>query len=293
MIRPTLAASIDDESQILQALRDFGSLYMSEKFDGIRGITSSGQVWSREAKPIRNRHLQKIFKGLPEGLDGEIVFRIDNEPIHPPLELINSVVTSYDMQWPRRWTPMFYAFDVQDVDLPYYKRYDWIFGLSTLEHLHIVKQTKVFTMREIIPEFNKVVNRGGEGIILRNPKAKYKQGRSTLRDGVLMRFKRVRHGRATITGFTNLEKHIGVQDRNAFGLAKRDAKKSNMQQQAEIGALLGKHVTYGDIKVGSGFTAKQRKEYFDVRNIGREFIFAYRDLTHKGVPRNPTFVEIL
>lgn len=295
MIRPTLAASIDTEDQIKELIRQFGGLYLSEKKDGIRGIISSGKIWSREAKPIPNRRLQKVFANLPEGLDGEIMFHIDDKPIHPPLEYINSVVTSKDLMWPKRWIPMFYAFDIQGLNGPFWRRYRVLKTLPITANLRVVEQVRTDGLSEILWKFNKIVKHGGEGICLRNPNSLYKEGRATLNDGCLMRFKKLMRDTATIRGFTKLLRHTGKQDRNAFGLAKRDAKLSNLQEQEELGALLSIHDYFGHFKCGSGFTAEQRRKYYlkGEKLVGRQFVFEYRDLTHKGVPRNPVFIELL
>ena len=49
-------------------------IYVSTKFDGVRAIVKDGVVYSRSLKPIRNKHVQKLF-GKPEyeGFDGELI----------------------------------------------------------------------------------------------------------------------------------------------------------------------------------------------------------------------------
>lgn len=296
MIRPTLAASIDTEDQIVQCLKQFGELMISEKKDGIRAIVWRGKLHSREAKPIPNKHLQEYFRFLPEGLDGELMFWIDNQNgNHPPLEHINSIVTSRDTKWPKRWTPVFHAFDYQLLGGPFRYRYEFLKEHQDRDSgLYIQPQIIVDNLISIISFFKAVTDKRGEGICLRNPNSLYKQGRSTLNDGCLMRFKKLMKGTATITGLTNLLKHKGQQDRNAFGLAKRDSKLSNLQAEKLLGALIGV-CEFGTVKVGSGFTAKQREFFWQMGDnlLDLEFEFEYRDLTHKGVPRNPTFVRML
>ena len=36
-------------------------IYVSTKFDGIRALVIDGVVYSRSLKPIRNKHIQKLF----------------------------------------------------------------------------------------------------------------------------------------------------------------------------------------------------------------------------------------
>ena len=49
-------------------------VYASTKLDGVRALVIDGVVYSRSLKPIRNKHVQKLFgKKEYEGLDGELV----------------------------------------------------------------------------------------------------------------------------------------------------------------------------------------------------------------------------
>src|ERR1019366_2010177 len=66
--KPMLASHCKDESKL-----KFPVL-VSDKLDGVRATVQGGQLLSRSLKPIRNKNVQKLFKGLPEGLDGELIF---------------------------------------------------------------------------------------------------------------------------------------------------------------------------------------------------------------------------
>lgn len=298
MIRPTLAVSIDTEEQLAAVLKEHGSLFTSEKKDGIRAIVSSGVLMSRQNKPIPNMHVQKFFSGLPEGLDGELIFGIDGYDIHPPLEQINSVVTSRTAEWPKRWRPMYCVFDHQEhlttERMPFHHRYSDIKSWCNKMRragVWFIPQFDLTTMFNIIEYFKAVIEAGGEGICLRSPRSPYKKGRSTLRDGCLMRFKKLIKDQAVVIDSYPLERHVGSATVNSFGLAQRDSKLTNLlKDETQIGGLVCFHPLLGKFKVGSGFTAAQRKR-FAKEGSPRHIVFEYRDLTHKGVPRNATFVE--
>src|ERR1017187_7719812 len=55
-------------------------LLASTKFDGFRCMSQDG-LKSRTLKPIQNKFLQERFKGLPFGVDGELIqgLKQDNE----------------------------------------------------------------------------------------------------------------------------------------------------------------------------------------------------------------------
>lgn len=302
MIRPLLAQSIDTEEQLAEVLRMHGSLCVSEKEDGIRTIVSSG-LRSREDKLIPNRHLQSFFRMIPEGIEGELMFKIDGMDVHPPLEQINSIVTSRDLLWPKRWTPVLKAFDLQPkpgqvTNKSFRQRYKQIKDIRRVldkspmyvGRMEVIPHHEMDNVTEIMEYFRFIIERGGEGICLRNPEAYYKQGRATLRGGELMRFKKLMQGRAKVLTWEPLKRHIGEQKPNSFGLAKRDSRLTNLlTDYTTLGALVCRHSTLGEFKVGSGFTEAQRKSY--AKYPPAYIIFEYRDVTHKGVPRNPTFVE--
>src|SRR6185437_11420902 len=48
-------------------------LIASPKLDGVRAIISADGVLSRTLKPIPNRRVQELLRGLPVGLDGELL----------------------------------------------------------------------------------------------------------------------------------------------------------------------------------------------------------------------------
>ena len=66
--RPMLASHCKDTSKL-----KFPVL-VSKKLDGVRASMQGGILLSRSLKPIPNVHVQEMFKGLPEGLDGELIF---------------------------------------------------------------------------------------------------------------------------------------------------------------------------------------------------------------------------
>lgn len=299
MIRPLLAASIDMEEELQEVLKTHGTLMVSEKKDGIRTCTEKGGLMSRTGELIRNQRIQEYFKRLhlPEGIEAELVFNIDTYEVHPPLEHINSVVSSDNEQWPRRWTPCLYAFDWQ-MDKPFIQRYR---ELKTIERavyhesFRVLPQYEFGLTSHILAKFRFITQRGGEGICLRNKLAYYKSGRATLKGGELMRFKKLMRDTASIVGFTNLLTHIGEQEIDPFGLAKRGSKKVDLHAEEKLGALICNHPIFGEFKLGSGFTDTQRRNMWEFQStlLHRKALFEYRDTTAKGKPRNPIFKELI
>src|SRR5262245_18525753 len=67
MFRPLLAATIEEVEKLV-----FPFL-ASPKLDGIRSIILDRKAVSRNLKTIRNLHIQSKLRGLPEGMDGELI----------------------------------------------------------------------------------------------------------------------------------------------------------------------------------------------------------------------------
>src|SRR5579863_3212973 len=53
---------------------------VSRKLDGIRATVQAGRLVSRTLKDIPNVAIQDMFKGLPDGLDGELIYGAPNAP---------------------------------------------------------------------------------------------------------------------------------------------------------------------------------------------------------------------
>jgi DNA ligase-1 len=113
---------------------------------------------------------------------------------------------------------------------------------------------------------------GYEGIIIRHPLATYKRSRSTL----IMKFKPRKKDSYKILGYE--------EERDIYG-----------QPKGRLGALICISNDGGTFKVGSGFTAEQRQNYWNVKEnlIGKVVVVKYQHLTPgRNVPRFPVFAEV-
>ena len=58
-----------------------------------------------------------------------------------------------------------------------------------------------------------------------------------------------------------------------------------------LGSFLVKTKSGEEFNVGSGFTKKQREEFFNKKYIGKEITYKYQELSEDGIPRFPTFLR--
>jgi DNA ligase-1 len=88
IFKPMLASAIEDTSKLRFPVM------ASIKLDGIRATVQGGRLLSRSLKDIPNKNVQMKFTGLPNGLDGELIY---GDPAHPDCyRNTTSVVMSED-----------------------------------------------------------------------------------------------------------------------------------------------------------------------------------------------------
>ncbi len=281
MIKPLLAATLTDLGELPK-----GPLYVSTKLDGIRALIVNGEVMSRNMKPIRNKHIQAQLRGLPDGLDGELIVGSPNAKT--VFNRTSSGVMSTD------GTPdfKFYIFDTFLYNAPFTERYDYI---KDIKHprLTLLEQRSVFSLSEIEIYERGVVEDGYEGIMIRQPRAMYKQGRSTHNEGILWKFKRFRDGEVIITGIEEGSHNQNEAFRNKLNELARSTHQAGLVPNGMVGRLLGEDLVTGEQMVLSPgrMTHDERTRVFKNPElaIGRVATYKAFDYGKVDVPRFMTF----
>ena len=181
VFKPLLAVACEDLTKVNYPV------ILSEKLDGIRMSVHNGVCMSRSMKPIPSATVQAKF-GRPEyeGYDGEIIYGDKNAK-----DVFNkSTRACMSHEFPEELDISelkFYVFD-RITDDPYKDRWWYI---RPDEQNQVVK-LRNFTVNspEEVQEFEVVfLAIGAEGVMLRSPEGRYKQGRSTLKEGILLKVK--------------------------------------------------------------------------------------------------------
>ena len=157
-------------------------LIASFKLDGIRCLVSKGQVRSRTLKAIPNNHVCRLLSAidLPVALDGELM--VDGE-----FNDVQSAVMS------QSGTPNFtyLVFDIQTTDV-FKDRMEhaakFVADLD-LPYVKVVEQRLIRSRNELVEFYSEALAKGYEGLILRSPNSPYKHGRSTLKQGWMLKLK--------------------------------------------------------------------------------------------------------
>ena len=232
-------------------------LIASPKLDGVRAIIGPDcTVLSRSLKPIPNVRVRALLGGLPEGMDGEL---IAGEPTAPDAyrKTVSMVMSDEAPITGLRY----YVFDIQE-ERPFEHRNTRVELLFPIgPHVVHVRQHTAFSLDELLYLEDKWTTEGYEGVILRAPGSPYKHGRSTLKEGYLMKLKRFQDGEAEVIGVTELMHNQNEAKTNELGRTDRGHKKAGMVPAGVLGTLIVRDVKTGvEFEIGTGFTAEERAE---------------------------------
>jgi len=287
--RPLLAAKVESEE-------DLGKLtypvLVSPKLDGIRMICHRelGAV-TRSLKPVPNKHIRDIMSNLAYvGLDGELVSGPETAPN------VFNVTTSAVMTQDGKPDFKYLVFDNYHHDplAPFEQRLERAKSQVELDKDEIAKfvyHAIVYTPKELLGMEDVYLNAGYEGIMIRSPSGHYKFNRSTFKEGILLKFKRIEEDEATVVDFEEKMTNANEAVKNALGYTERSDHKAGWVPAGTLGALLVEHRSFGGFSVGSGFDDAQRAEIWSRRDHyrGRTITFKYQKVGVVDKPRFPIF----
>jgi DNA ligase-1 len=284
MFKPMLATDVD-----LEKLRF--PLLASAKLDGVRAIVKDGVVLSRSLKPIPNEYVQKSL-GAFEHFDGELIVG------DPRSKDVYRETTSHVMSHDKAdFDLRFYVFDhVQNVIDRYQNRLVLVNrrrpklaanNVSVLTH----NQHVVTCLKTLLECEERMLEEGYEGLILRDPDAPYKFGRSTVKEGYLLKLKRFVDDEAVVIGFEERMHNGNEAKTNELGRTQRSSHAAGKTGRGDLGALV---VRFGDIEfnIGTGFTDYERQQIWEARDkyIGMSVKFKHFAVGAKDAPRHPVFL---
>lgn len=292
VFRPMLAVACDDLGKVNYPV------YLSEKLDGIRASIHNGVVMSRSMKPIPSKAVQEKF-GKPEyeGYDGEIIY--GNKNAKDVFNKSTRVCMSHTL--PDNFDAeeiKFYVFD-RIGDTPYEERY-WNIPTGWPEEnnesgVHKLRAFLVHSSDEVSTLEREFLNTGAEGVMLRSPQGPYKQGRSTLKEGYLLKVKQFSDAEAVVIGFEEKMHNANEATVGEIGQTKRSSHLENMVPMNTLGSLYVRDLETGvDFHIGTGFNDAQRKDIWNNKNswLGKVVKYKHFEAGAKDKPRFPTFVGI-
>lgn len=294
----------------------------SFKLDGIRAIFKEGQILSRSLKPIVNKQLKEKFEPLRKYsedhgciLDGEIY-----SPILPFQGISSCVMTQdfEDKKAIKKWGEIqeefdltvtreealeslkFYCFDYVDdgmlLDIYFEARIELVHEkLKSFSDIYYpVSHVEISNKEDITKYFEGALDNGFEGLILRDPKGKYKFGRGTLKEGIIYKVKPYRTFDAKITGVVqstvvdpNAEKTTNELGRSVT------SKKKDDRILIEKASAFWVDYEGKPLKVVLAMTDKEKEAVWANQGefIGRTIEYKGMLIGAKDVPRHPVMVR--
>ena len=279
MIRPMLGVNVDlDKLQF--------PIYASTKLDGVRAIVDNGIVYSRTGKPIPNKEVQKRFSNY-HGLDGELI--VDNPTDKNVYKhTVSGVMT-------KEGTPnvIFNVFDIWNSKENYYSRDKELFKYNNIPYINIVNQHLITNIKELEEYELKVLSQGYEGVMIRKPDTLYKNGRSTIKSGELLKLKRFSDSEGIIKYCLPLMHNNNEAIIDELGYTSRSTCKDNKIADEMLGSFVVENLKNPNMifNIGSGFTKQERIDFWNKREelIGKIVTYKYFTVGMQNLPRFPIF----
>jgi DNA ligase-1 len=287
--KPNLAATLTKPELIKFPV------YCSPKIDGIRCVVFDGVAYSRSLKPIPHSRVQEFartFAHYLEGMDGELTVGSDTDANC----MQNSMAV---MSKKGNLVFAFHVFDVYDPSAPFDLRYGEAF--DRVEGMHFnhpgvdirkVPQHRCYSLVELEGWELKYLGDGYEGLMVRAERGAYKCGRSTEREGGLVKVKRFTDAEAEVIGFVE-EMHNGnTATLDALGRTERSSVSAGLVGKQTLGALRCRTTEGIEFNIGTGFTADDRAYIWRKQSEHLGLVAKYKHFEHgvKDAPRHPVFL---
>lgn len=263
---------------------------VTPKIDGIRCLIINGVPVSRTLKPIRNKRIKEALTGLPSILDGELVATSGS------FQESTSAVMAENSQVP--WEYHIFDYVQGSPDIPYASRISQLRDLLEREGLppqcHLLEPEYIYSLSDLQELHHQHIADGFEGSMVRRPDGPYKLGRSTTREGILLKLKEFSDTEAVIVGFEELMHNENEATVNALGLTERSTHKDNKRASGMLGAFVVHPIGEPDLlySVGTGFTQEQRIDLWQQQDelVGKLVKVKYFSQGIKNVPRFPVWL---
>jgi DNA ligase-1 len=231
--KPLLAARVEEHS--LDELKF--PVGVTNKIDGIRCLKIDGHAVSRTFKPIPNHHIRTLIEQMvPDGMDMEIT--MPGYPKGTFQECTGNVMREDSVNDFKIWV---IDYVTGSLDEPYSQRiqkaldYAKTYWINKGMHFQILYPVVVHNKEELEEQEAQALSQGFEGIMVRDLLGRYKCGRSTFNDGILIKLKRFEDSEAVIREVEELYHNENAADKDAFGRTKRSTAQENLVAAGTLG----------------------------------------------------------
>lgn len=237
---------------------DVRGWWVSEKLDGIRGYWDGTTLWSKNGQRLTPP--TEFTAGLPP-------FALEGELWGGRGRFEQTVATVAHATPHPGWMRLRFAiFDVPAATGSFAERLAraqaW-FARHPSPYAFVIDQQRLYDRAELQERLRQVVAAGGEGLMVHNPQATYRAGRSDQ----LLKVKAWDDAEATVVGhLTGTGKYAG-----------------------QLGALLVERPDGKRFRLGTGFSAAERRNPPPLRTV---ITYKYHGCYPSGLPRFPVFLRV-
>lgn len=158
----------------------------------------------------------------------------------------------------------YWVFDRWDMpDKPYLNRLD---ALGFLNHdkgpLSVVEQVLLEEQLDMNAYEIQMLDEGYEGIMIRDINGRYKQGRSTVNEGIIYKVKRFEDYEATVLDIQEAMQNNNEQTVDKLGRQVRSKHQANMAGKQMLGAMLCKRESGEPFRVAPGTMTHQERAFY-------------------------------
>lgn len=274
----------------------------SPKLDGWRASVQNRTFLTKTLKPLKNASTQSFAPGLIEGLDGELIV---GSPVAPDCIQTTTSALSRLLGTPAF---TFHLFDYlppgMPSETPYCERLQELITVFARDNADadatgrqkvcLLLPQQVIPNQAALDEFEEATLQAGfEGVILRDPDAFYKHGKSTPKEQGCLKIKRFVDDEAIIIGWKELRHNDNQAVTDALGHTKRSTSKEGMRLGGVLGAFIARRPDGVEFDIGGGYTAKQREEFWADREqyAGRVIKYKHFPVGVKDKPRHAGFLD--
>jgi DNA ligase-1 len=264
------------------------------KIDGVRGLIRDGQLLGRSLKQHKNLFNSAMFgNSTLDGLDGELAIVRQSKSAslcRDTTSAINRIKGEPELT--------LHCFDYltdDTVNLPYLERYNIMWRLVDARPCHVQVIPFLMCQNEeaVMKLYTQYIEEGYEGVVLRDPEAIHKNGRSTKSQAGYLRIKPCGDAEGIVVRLDEAQTNNNEQTLNELGRHVRSSHKANKVGSGKIGALWLTPIKGGEeFKVGAGCMSHEDREYYfnNPSEInGRIVKFKYFDHGAKDAYRHARF----
>ena len=312
IFKPNLAGTPRDDSDIPMPC------LASAKIDGVRAM-DHGRIMTRSMKELPNKFIQQILAGAGlRGLDGELtvgpathpncmqnttsgVMAIDKTPnfqfhVFDRIDMPGAgfherfLSAQYQVEQARKAWAGSAAHDLW-VTTMMANRLDGAAAVNTDCPIVLVPHVQINDLDQLFIYEAAKLSEGWEGVMTRSMTGLYKQGRSTPREGGLLKIKRFTDDEATIIGFVEEQKNNNPKVKNELGRSKRSSAKEGKVGKGTLGAFVLRNGAGTEFQCGSGITEELGDEVWanQAKYLGQIVTYKSFLIGVKDAPRHPVF----